>query len=119
MRDGERKTSQTRQTACEPFLSIQLFAFLPPLTMPKIITCPECHEPHFDDRKCPCYWRNAQDVARELRQWPDKFRAEAAELRKAQTPKATGGAIVYEDIAAAIDRLLKANAELTHPEPKP
>lgn len=77
--------------------------------MPKIITCPRCHDHHFDDRKCPCYWRSAASLARELRQWPDKFRAEAAELRKAQTPKATGGAIVYEDIAAAIDRLLKAN----------
>lgn len=52
-------------------------------------------------------------VENELRTWPDKFRAEAAELRKAQTPKATGGAIVYEDIAAAIGQLLKPNKELT------
>jgi hypothetical protein len=50
-----------------------------------------------------------QSIADELSKWPDKFRAEAAELRKVNTPKATGGAIVYEDIASHIDRLLKPN----------
>lgn len=45
----------------------------------------------------------------EISRWPDKFRSEAAELRKANNPKATGGAIVYEDIASHIDRLLKPN----------
>lgn len=88
-----------------PFAASNLFAF-----MPAIIICPKCSNAHFDDCQCKCYWRKATDVARELRAWPDKFRVEAAELRKVNTPKATGGAIVYEDIADALDRLLKANA---------
>ena len=45
----------------------------------------------------------------ELGTWSEKFRAEAVELRKANTPKATGGAIVYENMAEAIDNLLLAN----------
>lgn len=54
----------------------------------------------------------------ELETWPAKFRAEAAELRKANTPKATGGAIVYEDMAGAIERFLgQANAEVSHAAP--
>jgi len=57
-------------------------------------------------------------IADELSKWPDKFRSEAVELRKANTPKATGGAIVYEDIAAHIDRLLKPNSVICQPKAK-
>lgn len=59
MRDGEHKTSQTRQTAYEPFLSIQLFSNFSSMTAKDYCSkvcgakCCKAHEPIVWPLKCP------------------------------------------------------------------